>query len=118
MRARGAAEARTVGRHCESMRNLAAVQPRRQPARATDVKGGIPEPEDPFDVVLDEDFIKGATAEEPTARTRELSAKWAEEPQQATGRRTDGPTDRGRPSPGRRRTGTDSRSSASGRATC
>lgn len=60
-------------------------------------KGGIPEPdapgpggEDPFDVVLDEDFIKGATTKEPSARARELKARWTENPPGDTGWRTGG----------------------------
>ncbi|HEU5427124.1 MAG TPA: hypothetical protein VFU74_09635 [Actinocrinis sp.] len=62
--------------------------------------GGTSEPEqpsatgseDPFDIVLDEDFIKAAAAKEQSARTRELAAKWAKQPPTQTGWRTDGPS--------------------------
>lgn len=62
--------------------------------------GGTSEPEqpsstgsdDPFDIVLDEDFIKAAAAKEQSARTRELAAKWAKQPPTPTGWRTDGPS--------------------------
>lgn len=61
-------------------------------------KGGIPEPgtpepggEDPFAVVFDENFVRGATAKEPSARARALKARWAENPPGETGWRTDGP---------------------------
>ena len=54
---------------------------------------GQPEPdgEDPFAVVLDEDFIRSATTREPSARARELKARWAQSPPGETGWRTDGP---------------------------
>jgi hypothetical protein len=62
--------------------------------------GGTSEPEqpsatgsdDPFDIVLDQDFIKAAAAKEQSARTRELAAKWAKQPPTQTGWRTDGPS--------------------------
>lgn len=62
--------------------------------------GGTSEPEqpppagsdDPFDIVLNEDFIKAAAAKEQSARTRELAARWAKQPPTQTGWRTDGPT--------------------------
>lgn len=62
--------------------------------------GGTSEPEqpstagseDPFDIVLDDDFIKAAAAKEQSARTRELTAKWAKQPPTQTGWRTDGPS--------------------------
>lgn len=46
---------------------------------------------DPFDIVLDENFVKGAAAKEPSARTRELSARWAKEPPKPTAWRGDSP---------------------------
>lgn len=61
----------------------------------TDDLGGASEPakgsDDPFDIVLNEDFVKGATAKEPSARTRELSARWAKEPPKPTAWRGDSP---------------------------
>jgi hypothetical protein len=61
----------------------------------TDSLGGSSESgkgsDDPFDIVLDEDFIRGATAKEASARTRELSARWAKEPPKPTAWRGDGP---------------------------
>lgn len=60
-------------------------------------EGGIPEPgpegEDPFDVVLDEDFIRSATTKEPSARARELKARWAQNPPGETEWRAGGPID-------------------------
>lgn len=61
----------------------------------TDDLGGASESakdsDDPFDIVLDESFVKGATAKEPSARTRELSARWAKEPPKPTAWRGDVP---------------------------
>lgn len=61
----------------------------------TDNPGGSSESrkgsDDPFDIVLDEDFVKGAKAKEPSARSRELGARWAKEPPQQTGWRNDSP---------------------------
>lgn len=57
--------------------------------------GEKPEPDDgsadPFEVRLDEDFVKAATAKEPSARARELSAKWEKEPPKPTAWRSDAP---------------------------
>ncbi|MFE0460692.1 hypothetical protein ACFW1A_15735 [Kitasatospora sp. NPDC058965] len=66
-----------------------------------------PEPEptaaDPFDrLVLDEDFVRGATVKEPAARTRVLAARWRLEPPVDPGGRRWSP---GAPGPARPRTG-------------
>jgi hypothetical protein len=47
--------------------------------------------DDPFDIEFDEDFIKAATTKEPSARARELSARWSKEPPKDTGWRSDTP---------------------------
>jgi hypothetical protein len=49
------------------------------------------DPDDPFDIVLDEDFVRAATTKEPSARARELGARWSEQPPEATGWRGDTP---------------------------
>ena len=55
--------------------------------------------DDPFDVVLDEDFIRGAAAKEQSARARELAARWAKQPPTQTGWRSDGPSPYQAPGP-------------------
>lgn len=57
------------------------------------------EPDDPFDIVLDEDFVKAATTKEPSARARELNARWSEQPPESTGRRSDTPDPSGEADP-------------------
>lgn len=49
------------------------------------------DPDDPFNVVLDEDFVRAATTKEPSARARELSARWSEQPPEPTGWRSETP---------------------------
>ncbi len=63
-----------------------------------DTPGGSAEPEqspagseDPFNVILDEAFVQGATSKEQSARARELAAKWAKQPPTQTGWRNDAP---------------------------
>ena len=57
--------------------------------------GEKPEPDDgsadPFDRPFDEEFVKGAEAKEPSARARELTAKWAKEAPKPTVWRGDTP---------------------------
>jgi len=43
------------------------------------------------DVVLDEDFVRGAEVREPTARTRMLRARWRDDPPQPQPWRADEP---------------------------
>lgn len=43
------------------------------------------DPDDPFDIVLDEDFVRAATNKEPSARARARSARWSEQPPEAAG---------------------------------
>ncbi|MFG2820443.1 hypothetical protein ACGFX4_13535 [Kitasatospora sp. NPDC048365] len=56
---------------------------------------GRPEPDgDPFDgLVLDESFVRGAAVQEPSARTRMLTARWRVEPPVDPGGRRWSPTD-------------------------
>lgn len=57
--------------------------------------GEKPEPDDgsadPFDMKFDEDFVNAAGTKEPSARARELSAKWAKEEPKPTAWRSDAP---------------------------
>jgi hypothetical protein len=61
----------------------------------TENPGGASEssqdPDDPFDIDFDEDFVRAATTKEPSARARELSARWSKEPPPDTGRRSGAP---------------------------
>lgn len=65
--------------------------------------GGKPEPDDgsadPFGREFDEEFVKQAGAKEPSARARELTAKWAKEAPKPTVWRGDAPVSPPTPSP-------------------
>jgi hypothetical protein len=52
---------------------------------------GTAGPEDRDEVVLDEDFVRGATVREPSGRARMLAARWRREPPEPEPWRTDQP---------------------------
>lgn len=58
-----------------------------RPGRGPEVTAGQkPSEGDPFeDLVLDEEFVRGAGQREPSARARMLAERWREEPPQAVG---------------------------------